>query len=203
MQQLFFMIRINHFHELQSMIGSERAGAIQRQVFNVVRSVCRSSDKVLPCHRDECGAIAWVSDPDNGSLLADRIQERVRSQVFNAGDGFEFGLTCSIGFSANPAPGDDPDLVLWKRTVRLARSAVESASRWPDDAWVGYLGSDGPPPAATDVGRHVSEPDNPVAEDILPARIRPGTRRTTRDRREGNPEPLRSRRTWRLPLHPR
>ena len=86
MHQLFFMIRINHFHELQSMIGSERAGAIQRQVFNVVRSVCRSSDKVLPCHRDECGAIAWVSDPDDGSLLADRIQERVRSQVFDAGD---------------------------------------------------------------------------------------------------------------------
>ncbi len=138
MQQLFFMIRINHFDELRSMIGPERAAAVQRQVFNVVRSVCRSSDKVLPCHRDECGAIAWVSDPDDGSLLADRIQERVRSQVFDAGDGFEFGLTCSIGFSANPAPGADPDQVLWIRTVKLARSAVESASRCPDDAWVGH-----------------------------------------------------------------
>jgi GGDEF domain-containing protein len=188
MQQLFFMIRINHFDELQSMIGPERAAAIQRQVFNVVRSVCRTSDKVLPCHRDECGAIAWVSDPDNGSLLADRIQEHVRSQVFNAGDGFEFGLTCSIGFSANPAPGGDPDLVLWKRTVKLARSAVESASRWPDDAWVGYLGSNGPPPAATDVGRHASEPDNPLLESILPARTWSARRRAKPDRRAGSPK---------------
>ena len=186
MQQLFFMIRINHFHELQSMIGSERAGAIQRQVFNVVRSVCRSSDKVLPCHRDECGAIAWVSDPDNGSLLADRIQERVRSQVFNAGDGFEFGLTCSIGFSANPAPGDDPDPVLWKRTVRLARSAVESASRWPDDAWVGYLGSSGPPLTISGEESTNRSPDNPTRAGAYPQKTRSGaTRRTRADRREG------------------
>mgnify|MGYP001820829269 FL=1 len=186
MQQLFFMIRINHFHELQSMIGSERAGAIQRQVFNVVRSVCRSSDKVLPCHQDECGAIAWVSDSDNGSLLADRIQECVRSQVFNAGEGFEFGLTCSIGFSANPASEDDPDLLLWRRTVKLARSAVESASRWPDDAWVGYLGGDGPPPTVPDGEAHSRQLDKPTREAISPpAKNRYWTTRSPMgDRRE-------------------
>ena len=168
MQQLVLMIRIDHFPEMRSMIGPERAGVIQRQVFNVVRAACRSSDKVSACHEDECGAIAWVSDPDNGSVLADRIQERVRKHVFKAGDGLEFGLTCSIGFSAHPSVENDPDRVIWKQTVSLARSAVDTASRWSDDAWFGYLGGDGPPPAVSDGELQARQLDKPSRKAITP-----------------------------------
>lgn len=170
MQQLVLMIRIDHYREIRSMIGPDRAGAIQRQVLNVVRAACRSSDKVSVCHDDECGAIAWVSDPDNGALLAERIQERVRSRVFNAGAGFEFGLTCSIGFSAHPSVESDPDEVIWKQTVRLARSAVDDASRWSDDAWLGYLDGDGPPTSISTGDDQVRQAGRPTRKAATPSR---------------------------------
>lgn len=191
MQQLVLMISIDHFREIQSMIGSERADAIRRQVLNVVRTACRSSDTVSFCHDDECGAIARVSDPDNGALLADRIQDRVRNHVFNAGAGFEFGLTCSIGFSAQPSNESDPDEVIWKQTVRLARSAVDDASRWSDDAWLGYLDGDGPPTSISTGNDQVRQPVRPTRK----AATRPRQNRYWTvgaglpDRRQGGNEP--------------
>jgi len=185
MQKLVLLIRIDHFEQIKAMIGPTRAEAIRRQVFQLVRAVCRSSDRVLPCRADECGAIAWVNDPDNGALLADRIQQRVRRHVFLAGGGLEFGLTCSIGFSAQPSPGDGSDRVLWRQAVKLARNAVDAASSWSDDAWFGYLGSTGSPPSAAGSNDDDDRRDEPTRGSTARARTRSGNGPTIETDRRG------------------
>jgi GGDEF domain-containing protein len=194
MQKLVLLIRIDHFEQMKAMIGPKRADAVRRQVFNVVRAACRTSDTVLPCRADECGAIAWVSDPDDGPLLADRIQQLVRRHVFLAGGGLEFGLTCSIGFSAQPSPGDESDRVLWRQTVKLARTAVDAASSWSDDAWFGYLGSTGPPPSAAGSDDD-DEREEPPRGSTAKARTRSDNGSTVATDHRGRPGAPRSKTT--------
>lgn len=159
MQKLAFVIRINHVAEVEQMIGSKPMLAILRQFVETVRLACRSTDMVLHCSADECGAVLWVSDADDGTCLADRILDKVRQTVFLTDDGVEIHLTCSIGFAAHPVPEDPSEIPAWEWTVELARHAVDAAMGWSDDCWVGYLGSDRPPPSATGPSDGSAQPD--------------------------------------------
>jgi GGDEF domain-containing protein len=183
-QKLAVVIRINHRAELRNTLGPEQILAIHRQFAEVVRLACRSSDMVLRRSADELGAILWVSDADDGTLLAERIQDRVRRKVFRTGDGSEVRLTCSIGFCAHPVQDQGTNLRAWERTVELADLAVDAAMDSSDDSWVGFLGSDRPPPSATVGGRrqpsglaeHPSRP-RPLRVIIADRRQRTTTRR--------------------------
>jgi GGDEF domain-containing protein len=158
MQKLAFVIRINHVAEVEQMIGSKPMLAVLRQFVETVRLSCRSDDLVLHCGADESGAMLWVSDADDGAHLADRILDRVRYTVFRTDDGIEMRLTCAIGFAAHPVPEDRSEVPAWERTVELACHAVDAAMRWSDNGWIGYLGSDRPPPSAAGPGGPSAQP---------------------------------------------
>ena len=114
MQKLAFVIRIDHLAEVEKIVGSEPMHAIHRQFVETVRLACRSTDVVLHCAADECGAVLWVSDADDGARLADRIQDRVRHNTFRTDDGLEVRLTCSIGFAAHPLAEGESELRDWE-----------------------------------------------------------------------------------------
>ena len=188
MQKLAFVIRINHIAEVEQMIGPKPMLAVLRQFVETVRLACRSTDIVLHCSADECGAVLWVSDADDGACLADRILDRVRQTVFRTDDGIEMRLTCSIGFAAHPVPGDRSEIPSWERTVELARHAVDAAGRWSEDSWVGYLGSDRAPSSASGPDGASAQPDWRAELSSKPRSLRQilADRRRTATKGRGN-----------------
>jgi len=144
MRELIVIVKMNREPELRNLLGPDRLERLVCELREVVQAACRDTDSTWRGEDDTCLAILTVEDRQSGVSLAERIRCHVAEHVFDAGDGFEVGITCAIGFASYPLPEVDPDLVMWRAAIDLARRALEDAESAADDDWVGFVTPDRP-----------------------------------------------------------
>ena len=157
MREVILIVKLNRLDEVTALLGAERSDRLMAELREVVRAACRDSDATWRNPDDTCLAALLVEDAQSGIALAERIRHQVADHVFDAGDGVQLGITCSIGFASYRVPDVDPDLDLWRRAIDLARRALESAESGGDSDWVGFVAPDtgeGPPEGFRDVLEH-------------------------------------------------
>lgn len=170
MRELIMIVKMNREDELRGVLGVDRFERLVCELRDVVQSACRDTDSTWRGEDDSCLAILTVEDRQSGVTLAERIRSHVAEHVFDAGDGFEVGTTCAIGFASYPVPEADPDLVVWRQAVLLARRALEEAEAVADDDWVGFVSPERPVGASVGSSPCLDSPRLVVRHDLEVAR---------------------------------
>jgi predicted signal transduction protein with EAL and GGDEF domain len=85
---------------------------------------------------------------ENFEVVPERIRSMIEKTSFDLGDGQVAHITCSIGFTALPDGGDNPERFSLDQVVALADQALYAAKRAGRNAWVGLLTT-----PETDMGR--------------------------------------------------
>jgi GGDEF domain-containing protein len=170
MREVVLIVKLNRLDEVRAVLGSDPSRRLVRELQDVVRASCRGSDSICRHHDDTCLAIVPVEDTQTGVALAERIRRRVAAHVFDAGNGVELSITCSIGFSPYPFVDTNPDLETWRQAVALARLALTAAEARSDDAWAGFVAIDRADLPSTPLDGTLDDPERLVHEGRLAPR---------------------------------
>jgi GGDEF domain-containing protein len=170
MRELIVIVKMNREDELRGVLGVDRFERLVCELRDVVQAACRDTDSTWRGEDDACLAILTVEDRQSGVTLAERIRSHVAEHVFDVGDGVEVGITCAIGFASYPVPEVDPDLVVWRQAVLLARRALDEAESVADDDWVGFVSPARPVGASGGRAACLDNPRLVVRHDLEAAR---------------------------------
>lgn len=134
----FLMIDLDHFKVINDTCGHPAGDAVLRGVRKVLQSCCRHSDLLIRWEGDEFLLVGRDNDPEQVSVLAERIRAEIEAATFEIGEGRVARTTCSIGYSCYPFLHSDPEQHPWEDVLNLADAALYAA-KVTRNAWVGYL----------------------------------------------------------------
>ena len=145
---VFMIVDLDHFKPINDQYGHGAGDEVLIQVRDVLLSACRSSDFVVRWGGDEFLIIARHTSAAEAEVLAERIRARMAQKIFPLGNGYVARTTCSIGFVCYPLLRAQPDVVPWDDVLNLADTAMYQAKE-ERNAWVGYIGGESEPSAAS------------------------------------------------------
>jgi diguanylate cyclase (GGDEF)-like protein len=139
----FVMIDLDHFKVINDTCGHAAGDAVLRGVREVLQSCCRHSDVLIRWGGDEFLLVGRDNDPEQVSVLAERLRSEIEAAAFEIGEGRVARTTCSIGYSCYPLLRTDPELHPWEDVLGLADAALYAA-KGKRNTWVGYLSTQQP-----------------------------------------------------------
>jgi diguanylate cyclase (GGDEF)-like protein len=135
----FVMIDLDHFKVINDTFGHPGGDVVLRGVRQVLERCSRHSDVLIRWGGDEFLLVGRDNDPEQVSILAERIRKEIEAATFEITEGRVARTTCSIGYSCYPFVHGDPERYDWEEILALADAALYAAKR-ERNAWVGYLG---------------------------------------------------------------
>ncbi|HEX6739234.1 MAG TPA: two-component regulator propeller domain-containing protein, partial [Vicinamibacteria bacterium] len=163
----FVMIDLDCFKSINDTCGHTAGDLVLLGVRSVLEKTCRASDVLIRWGGDEFLLVGRDNDPEQVSVLAERIRSEIESTTFEIGEGRVARTTCSVGYACYPFLREEPELFGWEEMLSLADAALYAAKQ-KRNAWVGYLSTQQPPPAElTRTGR--LDPDRLLEEGALRA----------------------------------
>ncbi len=145
---VFLMVDLDHFKEVNDTYGHAAGDYLLQQVRDRLLEAVRDSDTVVRWGGEEFLVVARHTDRSQGSFIASRILELMRSRPFDMGNGVQITKTCSLGYCPYPIVSDRPDAMGWHQVVALADRCLYAAKRSGRDGWVGFQAHCASPDAA-------------------------------------------------------
>jgi diguanylate cyclase (GGDEF)-like protein len=134
----FIMIDLDNFKTINDTAGHGAGDAVLRQMSEVLRESCRTSDIVIRWGGDEFLIVARDLGPDGLDTLVERIRRRMESHAFDTAAGQIVRTTCSIGYASYPLHPREIDAFSWEQVISVADRALYVAKVNGRNAWVGY-----------------------------------------------------------------
>lgn len=126
-------IDIDHFKEVNDNHGHMQGDVVLRQMGELLRNLCRSSDVVSRNGGEEFSMLLDNCPLEDAAVIAERVRSRVEETSFELTNRAHIHITVSIGVATYPSPvGEIEELVLRADTAlyeakRLGRNRIAFA----------------------------------------------------------------------------
>lgn len=134
----FVMVDLDHFKTVNDSAGHAAGDAVLRQLKDLLKAACRTSDIIVRWGGDEFLIVARDLNSDGLAELSERIRSRVAQHVFEIGEERVVRTTCSIGFACYPFFREQLDALSWEQVISVADRALYVAKENGRNAWVGF-----------------------------------------------------------------
>jgi diguanylate cyclase (GGDEF)-like protein len=169
---VLMIVDLDHLKPINDQYGHDGGDRVLVQIAEILRHMCRASDRIFRWGGDEFVVLCRDADLDSAAILAERIRSAVAKQIFRVGEGAVARTSCSIGFTPYPFIAAAPARLGWEQSLALADAALYRAKRLRNN-WVGWAGE---PRAASlpQVQETIeNEPERMVEEGYIQCRERP------------------------------
>jgi diguanylate cyclase (GGDEF)-like protein len=133
------MVDLDHFKNVNDRHGHDAGDAVLKQFASILRDTVRKQDVVARWGGEEFVVVAREVEESAGSVLAERLRERVARHEFTLPSGESIKLTCSIGFSAFPFVAESPRALRWEDVLALADAGLYRAKQQGRNRVMGIL----------------------------------------------------------------
>lgn len=99
------MFDFDHFKRVNDEHGHQVGDRVLQEMADILRKTAREIDKLGRYGGEEFIALLPETDPDNATVFAERVRERVARHPFDVGGGESINLTISAGTATYPCPG--------------------------------------------------------------------------------------------------
>jgi diguanylate cyclase (GGDEF)-like protein len=134
----FVMVDLDHFKTINDSAGHAAGDAVLRQLKDLLKAACRTSDIIVRWGGDEFLIVARDLNSEGLAELAERIRTRVGQHVFEVGEERVVRTTCSIGFACYPFFREQLDALSWEQVISVADRALYVSKENGRNAWVGF-----------------------------------------------------------------
>lgn len=134
------VVDLDRLKPINDQHGHEAGDRVLVQVAEILRTVSRTSDRVVRWGGDEFVVLCRDADMVIASTLAERVRAALAKQIFRIGDGQVARTSCSIGFAPYPFVPHAPEHLDWEDSLALADAALYDAKR-TRNSWVGWSGT--------------------------------------------------------------
>ncbi|MGE5718678.1 MAG: two-component regulator propeller domain-containing protein [Nocardioidaceae bacterium] len=134
----FVMIDVDNFKLVNDSAGHAAGDAVLRQLRDLLKAVCRSSDVIVRWGGDEFLLVARDLTSHSVAELCERVRARVAAHAFDVGEGRVMRTTCSVGFAGYPFFRERLDALTWGQVLSVADRALYIAKASGRNRWVGF-----------------------------------------------------------------
>lgn len=99
------MFDFDHFKRVNDEHGHQVGDRVLQEMADILRKTAREIDKLGRYGGEEFIALLPETDPENATVFAERVRERVARHPFDVGGGESINLTISAGTATYPCPG--------------------------------------------------------------------------------------------------
>jgi len=139
-QMILMLIDLDRLKPINDEFGHEAGDRMLAGVSAILLDCVRSTDKVVRWGGDEFVVVSTPLGFDGGAALAERIRATVARRRFPISNSQLARTSCSIGFATYPFVADDPYLLSWEQTLKIADMALYRAKA-RRNTWIGWMGS--------------------------------------------------------------
>jgi diguanylate cyclase (GGDEF)-like protein len=137
---ILMLIDLDRLKPINDEYGHEAGDRLLAGVSSILLGCVRSSDKVVRWGGDEFVIVSAPLGFDGGAALAERIRATIARRRFPISNSQLARTSCSIGFACYPFVEDDPYLLTWEQTLKIADMALYRA-KTRRNTWIGWSGT--------------------------------------------------------------
>jgi diguanylate cyclase (GGDEF)-like protein len=137
---ILMLIDLDRLKPINDEFGHEAGDRLLGGVSSILLDCVRSTDKVVRWGGDEFVIVSAPLGFDGGAALAERIRATVARRRFSISNSQLARTSCSIGFACYPFVADDPYLLSWEQTLKIADMALYRAKA-RRNTWIGWSGT--------------------------------------------------------------
>jgi diguanylate cyclase (GGDEF)-like protein len=137
---ILMLIDLDRLKPINDEFGHEAGDRLLAGVSSILLDCVRSTDKVVRWGGDEFVIVSSPLGFDGGAALAERIRATVARRRFPISNSQLARTSCSIGFASYPFVADDPYLLSWEQTLKIADMALYRAKA-RRNTWIGWSGT--------------------------------------------------------------
>jgi diguanylate cyclase (GGDEF)-like protein len=137
---VLMIVDLDHLKPINDQHGHEGGDRVLIGIAEILRHLCRASDRIVRWGGDEFVVLCEAADIDSAAVLAERIRATVSKQIFRVGEGVVARSSCSIGFATYPFVPGAPGQLDWEQSLALADMALYEA-KGQRNTWVGWSGN--------------------------------------------------------------
>ena len=139
------MFDLDGFKPINDTYGHNAGDKIIRQISELLRTLCRTSDTVVRWGGDEFLVMGRIEDIAEVKILAERIRSEIVCTAFDIGIRQKVHLSCSIGYALYPFSMKFPDFLSWEQVQVIADSALYHAKGAGKNACAGIVSTEKQP----------------------------------------------------------
>lgn len=135
------LLDLDHFKNINDSQGHEAGDGVLVQVAERLRDELGSTDTIVRWGGEEFLVACSVEASGGGALRAEKLRQKIASNLFLIEGGGALRVTCSAGFVELPLTGDATADLRWIDLLNLADSCLYAAKASGRNAWVGMRAS--------------------------------------------------------------
>ncbi|MEM7705847.1 MAG: diguanylate cyclase [Pseudomonadota bacterium] len=135
------LLDLDHFKNINDSQGHEAGDGVLVQVAERLRDELGSTDTIVRWGGEEFLVACSVEASGDGALRAEKLRQKIASNLFLIEGGGALRVTCSAGFVELPLTGDETADLRWIDLLNLADSCLYAAKASGRNAWVGMRAS--------------------------------------------------------------
>jgi diguanylate cyclase (GGDEF)-like protein len=120
------MLDFDHFKRVNDAYGHQVGDRVLQEMAEILNTTAREIDKLGRYGGEEFIAVLPETDPENATVFAERVRERVERHPFAVGRAEPLHLTVSAGTATYPHPGVYNPRTLVQRADQALYAAKES-----------------------------------------------------------------------------
>lgn len=137
---ILMLIDLDRLKPINDEFGHEAGDRLLAGVSSILLDCVRSTDKVVRWGGDEFVIVSAPLGFDGGAALAERVRSTIARRRFPISNSQLARTSCSVGFATYPFVSDDPYLLSWEQTLKIADMALYRAKA-RRNTWIGWSGT--------------------------------------------------------------
>jgi diguanylate cyclase (GGDEF)-like protein len=134
------LLDLDHFKRVNDDHGHPVGDRVLVEIASVLRGCVRSNDAIVRWGGEEFLYLARQVNPGFLPIIAVRLLRRIREHSYLVADGPNtIRMTCSIGWSYLPFPGEEGTLLDWRQVLKFADTALYLAKHNGRNMTVGVI----------------------------------------------------------------
>ena len=138
---IFYLVDMDNFKEVNDLYGHDAGDRVLVETARRIASVMRVSDVLLRWGGEEFLIVSRSTDRKLGDVLATRVMQTIRGELFAVSPTHQIRRTCSIGWAAFPWLEDDVQAKGYEEVLNLADRALNLAKQAGKDRAIGMTPS--------------------------------------------------------------
>jgi diguanylate cyclase (GGDEF)-like protein len=124
---IFYLIDLDNFKEVNDLYGHDAGDRVLVETARRIGAILRESDVLMRWGGEEFLIVSRAADRRYGNVLALRVMQAIREELFAVNPSTALQRTCSIGWAAFPWLEDNVSAVGYEEVLTLADRALSQA----------------------------------------------------------------------------
>lgn len=137
-----YMLDLDFFKHVNDTYGHAAGDAVLKQAAEVLIQATRKSDNLVRWGGEEFVAVAWVKDPGDVRIVAEKLRSAIEKAEFILPDGQLLRKTVSLGYCSMPFDTSHARRLSWEQVLAIADAALYLAKTEGRNRWVGVIFGD-------------------------------------------------------------